>query len=130
MRDLKFRIWNREEKNWDNPSIVEIWDESGKLCSMYDTNYEKTVIQQFTGLKDINEKDVYEGDVVETIYGDAGRCVVVFDSEVCQFRLVNDNNKTYPLVTVRMTVSNDTLLESVKVVKKVIGNIFESEHLI
>ena len=30
-REFKFRVWSLEDKCWDNPAILEVWDESGKL---------------------------------------------------------------------------------------------------
>ncbi len=75
MRELKFRVWNIEEKCWNNPNILEVWTESGKLepFSYIKTGklnplyvpIENFIIQQFTGLLDINGKEIYEGDICE-----------------------------------------------------------------
>ena len=74
MRELRFRVWNIADKCWDNPNMLEVWNDSGKLepfkyikSGKLDPIYnpkENYVIQQFTGLKDLKNKDIYEGDLV------------------------------------------------------------------
>jgi len=68
MREIKFRVWNKKEKKWESGGIAmdlkgdcEIcWTEFGELME----RAENVILCQYTGLKDKNDKEIYEGDIV------------------------------------------------------------------
>jgi uncharacterized phage protein (TIGR01671 family) len=58
MRQLKFRIWDNEQKKFEYFELHNITVPDRLLTQ------DKFPVQQFTGLKDKNEKEIYEGDRV------------------------------------------------------------------
>ena len=114
MRELKFRIWNTKKKEmyW-NFFIGTIWYHNPYLLSIK-TSLDDLIFQQFTGLKDRNEKDVYEGDIVS---GLGFISEVVWEIEDSAFQIKSKTGGAF---------MNYDYVQNFEI----IGNIFETPELI
>ena len=78
MRQIKFRAWDKKTKEYFH--ISELWNSgTNPECFNFDgwtDNFgdegrlKDIVIEQFTGMTDVNGNDIYEGDIVENERGE------------------------------------------------------------
>ena len=89
MREMKFRAWDVDKKCFhSNPYF------RGRNGHLLGDDEKNIILQQFTGLKDKNGKEIYEGDIVEQQTQDTWLTYLVeWEKYDCAFRFVPLNFK-------------------------------------
>lgn len=110
MREIKFRAFQ------DNQMLISPISTNYGLQRFFGLLYEDTPVMQYTGLKDCNGKEIYEGDIVK--YSSDAPVVVTYENQGFIASNCNDTCKS-PLKV--FTDINKWV---------VIGNIYENPELI
>lgn len=106
MREIKFRYWRKEDNKIETQVILN-------LPCLADTD-----LMQYTGLKDKNGKEIYEGDLVNFI-GAKNPGEVIFNNGAFEIDGFWNNSQDEPA---RAFSENATL--------EIIGNIYENPELL
>jgi len=120
-RTIKFRAWDKKYKEFIGEDqfyiypngIITAWDEDGERF------LEDVILMQYTGLKDKNGKEIYEGDILK--WGNTVSFVVwCLDSWRFNSYMEQGTSNLYDYV-------NTT---TKKEIAEVIGNIYENPELL
>ena len=121
MREIKFKGVDIADDKWIYGSLVKVGEDyhilGGGETEAHEYNIvDEESIGQYTGLKDKNGKEIYEGDILESDDKDA--MYVRWDEQSVEFYLMGPNNEAAVLNVWHV---DDT---------EVIGNIFENKELL
>lgn len=125
MREIKFRAWLKEESRMAEVSDIsfigeeiDVYGEEGCLEGWWGLNYIE--LMQYTGLKDKNGVEIYEGDIVE--YKDFSGGLLLFKEQPKSKGVVKIN------LAKGIYLKGMGTFEGQKV--EVIGNIYENPELL
>jgi len=86
MREIKFRVYDTEKKELSYGFSIQ--DLASEMCYVVvgAQDRDELVWQQYTGLKDKNGKEIYEGDLILSDHWASQETMVVkWDQDACMF---------------------------------------------
>lgn len=138
MIEVKFRAWDSEKKIMHKGMSLYNWFHWAKIHMDNDAEIsaEMSEFMQYTGLKDMDDKEIWEGDILKYIYdpesneylqeGESTKIIEelgVVRFERGAFYFVNEENGRYEIPITYKRVQKSDLY-------KVIGNIYQNPELL
>lgn len=136
MRKIKFRAWSKEYNQMLNVEDINFRDniirthhfENDRPLQLVDCT-EKFKLMQFTGLKDRNGKEIYEGDVVNSIWDFTDLFADEPELGIVNFVVSFDETKAHFLLC-PIEDRDDVWKIAINDVVEVVGNIYENPELL
>jgi uncharacterized phage protein (TIGR01671 family) len=130
MRKIKLRCWNTNEKRWYFHG-EEIWSLRPEITLVLNNTpkRENLVLMQWTGLKDKNGKEIYEGDLLIDNDLEAVRYKIVWYDDQAGFEIeaLIDKEGNWDIVEpLDEFISGELSLP----IFEIIGNIYENPELL
>lgn len=121
MREIKFRAWHKEKKIIGKVLGIDILHKeiyfSNENINCYEyTEFKDIELMQYTGLKDKNNKEIYEGDIV---IHHSKMHKIIFNTEEARFVLRDDEFE----LEIPFTNNNNKRME-------IVGNIYKNPELL
>lgn len=115
-REIKFRAWDKERNFM---KYHKLWDNT--MPSNWDIHY---ILMQYTGLKDKNGKEIYEGDIYKMFY--KNYLISFYNGSFCSSII---GTKDYTPLNWQITIF-DILEDNFSNSIEIIGNIYENPELL
>ena len=132
MREIKFRAWLKEDKKMENVKTMDFTDKTIRCLKKNEfinayllrrVSFDDVELMQYTGLKDKNNKEIYEGDIVKYKFPYDRRLKhispVFYMESQASYGVLDIYKNGIPLYT----ISANNYFE-------VIGNIYENKNLL
>ena len=116
MREIKFRAWDKLNKEMFNVESINFQERRVYKDDVTYCNFYNIELMQYTELKDKNNKEIYEGDIV-IHHGKMHN--IIFNTEEAIFVLKDDEFE----LEIPFTNNNNKRME-------IVGNIYENSELL
>lgn len=117
---MKFRIWNKTQRKWVTDLYLSVDGElvsPAQTADVVEVGNEDYIIQKFTGFKDLNGLDVYDGDITRN----------------CDYRFVVTSDYFGPTLLKRTGIAGGLMFmndSNPYLCHEIIGNILENPELL
>ena len=114
-REIKFRAWDKNDavmRDWENLMAIVYSQKSDNIF-----NDKGLILMQYTGLKDRNENEIYEGDII--------KCTVTDNSADYLQIEAGDKHSVLRIISIP-----DLYQEGLSDDGEIIGNIYENNNLL
>lgn len=138
MREIKFRAWDKKHNQMVLWEDIKRTNTLGAFVNNNNRDISDGILMQYTGLKDIDGIEIYEGDIVQIVEYEAR-----YDGKFDEFRsevIFTDGCFSYMQYEEHLGCKTDYCLSSVCTEDgvdskgshfcNVIGNIYEHKHLL
>ena len=125
-RDIKFRAWVKDRKaifevvliNYVTKKVTYLFERVGHLLNIRHEKFNDVELMQYSGLTDMMEKEIYEGDILFESFGER-YYKVVFENGSFRAEFEGDfEEHSFDLI--------DVVAQGCKIV----GNIYENPELL
>ena len=122
-REIKFRVWNQKRKimySWEDLTHMEVQD----MCQSIFAPFDHEIVMQYTGLKDKNGKEIYEGDIL------IGRFDINEVDDSIYLTLTDEEIETQSKIFVVDSIFYPYEMNGLPDEIEIIGNIYENPELL
>ena len=128
MREIKFRAWLKEDKKMENVKTMDFTDKTIRCLKKNEfinayllrrVSFDDVELLQYTGLKDKNGKEIYEGDIL------------FFRDENMKYVVVwQDAAFIIKSIEIRKYSEKMYWIDDVEICCEIVGNIYENKNLL